>query len=102
MVFKAGILYFALAMQITIANMGLAFNDEAETVTQLELDFEDMQSLLYLSTEQEAMTLTPQALDIIMKEQIEINDSPHITKYQITSSNVIIYFDESFFEELKK
>ena len=102
MVFKAGILYFALAMQVTMANMGIVFNDKAEIVTQLDLEFEDMQSLLYLSTEEEAKTLTPQVLDIIIKEQKEINDSPHITKYTITSSNVIIYFDESFFEELTK
>ena len=102
MVFKAGMVYFSLIMQITMANMGLAFNDDAKIVEQLDLEFKAIQTVLDLSTEEEAKTLTPQILDLIIKEQKDINDSPHITKYEVTSSNVIIYFDESFFEDLKK
>ena len=102
MVFKAGMLYFSLIIQITMSNIGLNFNSDAKIVEQLDLEFETVQKVLNLSTEEEAITLTPQILDIIIKEQKDVTGSPSITKYKITSSNAIVYFDKSFFEDSEK
>ncbi|MGL4676312.1 MAG: hypothetical protein ACRCWI_01430 [Brevinema sp.] len=98
MAFGAGILYFTLMMQIMLGIAG-----QASTNKQVILEFELIQDTFHTKNQTETTKIIPQVFDIIMKEQVNYASIPHtITRYQITPSNVIVFFDEKNVKKYKK
>ncbi|MGL5955817.1 MAG: hypothetical protein ACRC0X_04335 [Brevinema sp.] len=106
MSFGAGILYVILSVQVTLVLAGQVLSatfsgKEPTDPPQVALTFEEIQKTIHTQNEQETLQAIPQVFDIIMKEQTNYNNTyPMISRYQITESNVIVYFDEKYFEDL--
>ena len=93
MVFKAGVIYMLLSMQ---ALMG-AYNVETKKA-EVMLEYGNLEKILVVDSEKEAMELAPQIMDIIMENQKDFIETPRIIKYETNSSHVIVTFDPKFFE----
>ncbi len=64
----------------------------------IELEPSDVKEMLAIDSESEVLKLAPQMLGIMVQQQSSFTNYPQITGYQLTPSNIIVYYDTSFFE----
>ncbi len=93
MVFKTGMLYISIVMQILLGSLG----QKSTLKDHIELEPSDVKEMLAMDSELEVLKLAPQMLGIMVQQQSSFTNYPQITGYQLTPSNIIVYYDTSFF-----
>ena len=94
MVFKAGVIYFMLSLSVVLGG----YNKDTK-IAKTELEFKTLETVLVTGSEEKAIKLVPEVMDIIIENQKDLVDTPHLIEYEITSSNIIVIFDPKYFED---